>query len=92
MDDLFFEYARLIKGIQPKVFIAENVSGLILSSSPVLVFSSLAFAFFYRVDARAHSENRLFWIDGLTSYVDPHGLLWLSINGHDIRHRVEASL
>jgi DNA (cytosine-5)-methyltransferase 1 len=28
-DDLFFEYARLVKEIQPKVFIAENVSGLI---------------------------------------------------------------
>lgn len=28
-DDLFFEYARLIEGIQPKVFIAENVSGLV---------------------------------------------------------------
>ncbi len=29
VDDLFFEYARLIKGIQPKVFIGENVSGLV---------------------------------------------------------------
>ena len=29
VDDLFFEYARLIKGTQPKVFVAENVSGLI---------------------------------------------------------------
>lgn len=28
-DDLFFEYARLIKEVQPKVFIAENVSGLV---------------------------------------------------------------
>jgi DNA (cytosine-5)-methyltransferase 1 len=28
-DDLFFEYARLLKGIQPKVFVAENVSGLV---------------------------------------------------------------
>lgn len=28
-DDLFFEYIRLIKGTMPKVFIAENVSGLI---------------------------------------------------------------
>ncbi len=28
-DDLFFEYARLLKGLQPKVFIAENVAGLI---------------------------------------------------------------
>lgn len=28
-DDLFFEYARLIRGVKPKVFVAENVSGLI---------------------------------------------------------------
>ena len=28
-DDLFFEYARLVRGIQPKVFVAENVSGLV---------------------------------------------------------------
>jgi DNA (cytosine-5)-methyltransferase 1 len=28
-DDLFFEYARLLKGVQPKVFVAENVSGLV---------------------------------------------------------------
>tara|TARA_R110000851_G_scaffold95063_2_gene206455 strand:- start:362 stop:1438 length:1077 start_codon:yes stop_codon:yes gene_type:complete len=28
VDDLFFEYVRLVKGVQPKVFIAENVAGL----------------------------------------------------------------
>ena len=28
-DDLFFEYARLIDEIKPKVFVAENVSGLV---------------------------------------------------------------
>ena len=28
-DDLFFEYIRLVKGLKPKTFIAENVSGLI---------------------------------------------------------------
>ena len=28
-DDLFFEYSRLVKGLQPKVFVAENVSGLV---------------------------------------------------------------
>lgn len=28
VDDLFFEYTRLLKGLQPKVFIAENVAGL----------------------------------------------------------------
>jgi DNA (cytosine-5)-methyltransferase 1 len=29
VDDLFFEYVRLLDGLQPKVFIAENVSGLV---------------------------------------------------------------
>lgn len=29
VDDLFFEYARILRGLQPKVFVAENVSGLI---------------------------------------------------------------
>lgn len=29
VDDLFFEYARLLRDLQPKVFVAENVSGLI---------------------------------------------------------------
>lgn len=29
VDDLFFEYARLLRGIRPKVFVAENVSGLV---------------------------------------------------------------
>jgi DNA (cytosine-5)-methyltransferase 1 len=28
-DDLFFEFARVLKGLQPKVFVAENVSGLV---------------------------------------------------------------
>ena len=29
VDDLFWEYARLLEGLQPRVFIAENVSGLV---------------------------------------------------------------
>jgi DNA (cytosine-5)-methyltransferase 1 len=28
-DDLFFEYARILHGVRPKVFVAENVSGLV---------------------------------------------------------------
>ena len=28
-DDLFFEYARILRGLQPRVFVAENVSGLV---------------------------------------------------------------
>lgn len=29
VDDLFFEYVRLVRGVRPKVFVAENVSGLV---------------------------------------------------------------
>src|SRR4051812_19979372 len=32
-DDLFFEYARLIDGVAPRVFVAENVSGLVKGSA-----------------------------------------------------------
>lgn len=32
-DDLFFEYARLLRGLQPKVFVAENVRGLVIGSA-----------------------------------------------------------
>ena len=33
VDDLFFEYIRLLKEIQPKTFIAENVKGLTLGTA-----------------------------------------------------------
>lgn len=32
-DDLFFEYARILRGLQPKVFIAENVAGLLMGTA-----------------------------------------------------------
>lgn len=32
-DDLFFEFVRLIEGTQPRVFVAENVSGLVKGSA-----------------------------------------------------------
>ena len=41
-DDLFFEYARLLAGLQPKVFIAENVSGLVKGSAKGYFKMSLA--------------------------------------------------
>ena len=33
VDDLFFEYARLVAGLRPRVFVAENVSGLVKGSA-----------------------------------------------------------
>jgi|TARA_R110000822_G_scaffold122278_2_gene256359 DNA (cytosine-5)-methyltransferase 1 len=32
-DDLFYEYIRMVKNIEPKIFIAENVSGLIMGKA-----------------------------------------------------------
>ena len=32
-DDLFYEFARLLKGIQPKTFVAENVKGLVVGQA-----------------------------------------------------------
>jgi DNA (cytosine-5)-methyltransferase 1 len=29
VDDLFFEYARIVQGLQPRAFVAENVTGLV---------------------------------------------------------------
>jgi DNA (cytosine-5)-methyltransferase 1 len=35
-DDLFFEYARILGDIQPKVFVAENVYGLAIGESKIV--------------------------------------------------------
>jgi len=42
VDDLFFEYARLVQGLQPKVFVAENVSGLIKGTAKGFFLEILA--------------------------------------------------
>ena len=53
-DDLFFEYVRLAKGIQPKVFVAENVSGLVKGTAKGYFLEILAAmkASGYRVTCR----------------------------------------
>ena len=33
VDDLFFEYIRLVEGVQPRVFVAENVAGLVTGTA-----------------------------------------------------------
>lgn len=33
VEDLFFDYARMVREIQPRVFIAENVSGLVMGTA-----------------------------------------------------------
>lgn len=54
VDDLFFEFVRLIQGIQPKVFVAENVSGLVKGTAKGYFKQILAAmkACGYRVEAR----------------------------------------
>ncbi|MDO8605087.1 MAG: DNA (cytosine-5-)-methyltransferase, partial [Phaeospirillum sp.] len=53
-DDLFFEYARILKGIQPRVFVAENVSGLVKGTAKGYFLQILAAlkGCGYRVEAR----------------------------------------
>lgn len=53
-EDLFFEYARLLDGLKPKVFVAENVSGLIKGVAKGYFLDILAAlkACGYRVEAR----------------------------------------
>jgi len=53
-DDLFFEYVRILKGIQPKVFVAENVSGLVKGTAKGMFLEILVAlkACGYRVSCR----------------------------------------
>lgn len=53
-DDLFYEYVRLIDGLQPKTFVAENVSGLVRGTAKGYFLDILRAmkACGYRVDAR----------------------------------------
>lgn len=41
-DDLFNEYVRLLRGLQPKVFVAENVSGLVKGTAKGMFLQILA--------------------------------------------------
>lgn len=53
-DDLFFEYARLVRGLRPKVFVAENVGGLVQGAAKgyfIEIMTELKAAG-YRVEAR----------------------------------------
>lgn len=54
VDDLFFEYARLVEGLKPKTFVAENVSGLVKGTAKGYFLEILAAlkACGYRVEAR----------------------------------------
>lgn len=53
-DDLFFEFIRLLRGLKPKVFVAENVSGLIKGTAKGYFLEILRElkASGYRVEAR----------------------------------------
>lgn len=53
-DDLFYEFARILEGVQPKVFVAENVSGLVKGTAKgyfIRIMTRLREAG-YRVDAK----------------------------------------
>ncbi|WP_433341693.1 DNA cytosine methyltransferase [Streptomyces sp. CA-253872] len=61
VDDLFFEYARLLKDLQPRTFVAENVAGLVKGAAKgyfVQILAALK-ACGYRVEARVLDASRL---------------------------------
>jgi DNA (cytosine-5)-methyltransferase 1 len=54
-EDLFVEYIRLLKGLEPKAFIAENVSGLVKGTAKgyfLEILQALKLGGAYRVEAR----------------------------------------
>ena len=52
-DDLFFEYARILRELRPRVFVAENVSGLVRGTAHTFSTFSALKASGYRVACRA---------------------------------------
>lgn len=52
-DDLFFEYARILKEVQPKVFIAENVKGITMGAAKSLLGSE-------QIDLFGEHENTIY--------------------------------
>jgi DNA (cytosine-5)-methyltransferase 1 len=54
-DDLFFEFARLIKGTQPKVFVAENVAGLTVGVAKEMLGEGQLDAFETQEDTILHT-------------------------------------
>ena len=53
-DDLFFEFSRILRGLQPRTFVAENVSGLVKGTAKGYFLAILAElkAAGYRVEAK----------------------------------------
>lgn len=55
VDDLFYEFARILKELQPKVFVAENVKGLTLGQASILLGSAQADFFGRHEDTIYHT-------------------------------------
>ena len=84
-DDLFFEYARLLDGLQPRVFTAENVSGLVKGKA-IGYFKEILVALRscgYAVDAKVldaswlgvpQARQRLIFVGVRNDLVDRYGI------------------
>lgn len=85
-DDLFFEFVRLVDGIRPKVFVAENVAGLVKGSAKGYFLQILAALKAagpgYRVTARVldaqwlgvpQTRGRLIFVGVRSDLVDSDG-------------------
>ena len=54
-DDLFFEFARLLAGLQPKAFVAENVAGLTVGTAKKMLGEGQLDAFESQDDTIVHT-------------------------------------
>ena len=84
-DDLFFEYVRILRGLQPKVFVAENVAGLVRGTAKdyfKLILAKLK-SCGYRVEARLldarwlgvpQMRERVIFIGVRNDLVEHHGV------------------
>src|SRR3989304_2704479 len=72
-DDLFFEYVRILDGLQPKVFLAENVSGLVkgVAKGYFLMILAALKGCGYRVKAKLLDAQ---WVG---SDVRPEGIIYV---------------
>jgi site-specific DNA-cytosine methylase len=71
VDDLFLEYVRILKGLQPKTFVAENVKGLIIGNAIKLLGFPKEFLFYRKQNfSKQQNKNIEYLFDDLEDNYD----------------------
>ena len=92
IEDLFFEYVRIAKDIQPKVIVAENVKGITFGEAKkklteiLLSFEKIGYEVTYKVLNAAHygvpqARERVIFICVRNDVCEKIGLNFLNLNG-----------